>query len=342
VRQVIRYAVNLALAGAAVMVTVVLFELGARQFIPAWTPKHGVRNFWVHHYLLGWAHNPDSSGTHKHRDFRVEVATNSRGFRDREYPVARVPGKKRMLFLGDSFGFGFGVEQDQIMTEVMERKYPGWEVINTAVAGYGTDQQLLFMQEGGLRYRPDVVLVLYHPNDVEDNNAGKRYGYPKPQFVLDNGSLELTNVPVPELGGRAKLDRYLYQRTYFLHKVYNARKLLRRSLEQMAQPEAQEGKRNRNSDFTLTKKLFVALDELIEASGARLVVVSVPGRPDPREPLSEVLGPLGVPYLPLDRAFAGRTRQTYKFEHDPHWNAEGQRIAAEATEAFLLDLGVFP
>ena len=371
-----RIAVNLAIAAVSIVATVALFEVGAWFFAPEWTPKHGVRNFWAHHELLGWAHRPNASGTHYHRDFRVSVRTNEHGFRDRDYPVERVPGRQRMLFLGDSFGFGFGVERDEILTEIIEARHPDWEIINTAVAGWGTDQQLLFLREIGSRFRPDVVLLLFHPNDVEDNNDRMRYGYYKPQFVLEDGELELTQVPVRELNRDQKIDRFLYQRTYALHKLWNWRDVVddwrderARSREAeralaaaadgagaaagtpdvAAAPASAEAEPapppnpcgNRKLDFAVSRALLRALDREVRSLGAKLVVVSVPGGcPDPRDLLSELMPELDVPYRPLNQAFHGLPREAYGFAHDPHWTADGQRIAADATEAFLQALGI--
>jgi hypothetical protein len=371
-----RLIVNLTVAAASVVATVALFELGARLFVPEWTPKHAERNFWTYHERLGWAHHPQSQARHVHRDFSVTVRTNAMGFRDRDYPLAREPGERRMLFLGDSFGFGFGVEHDEMLTSILEERHPHWEIINTAVSGWGTDQQLLLLREVGRMLRPDVVLLLLHPNDVEDNNAPMRYGYHKPQFVLEGGALVLTNVPVPKLNRDQRIDRYLYQRTYVLHKMWNWRKLSSAWLDEQQilaeerkarasseapsapaaepatpavsggppereQPQARCG--GRNLDFAVSRALLAELAAEARALGARLVVMSVPGScPDPRELFAPPASELGIAYRPLDEAFSGRPSHEWKFPHDPHWNATGQRIAAEATEAFLLELGVLP
>jgi hypothetical protein len=368
---------NLALVAISVGATVAIFELGARVLVPEWTPKHAERKFWAYHERLGWGHQLHARARHRHRDFSVTVSTNSMGFRDRDYPLDRVPGRKRMFFLGDSFGFGFGVEHDEMMTSILETRYPHWEIINTAVSGWGTDQQLLLLREVGRDFRPDVVLLLFHPNDVEDNNAAMRYGYHKPQFVLEGGELVLTNVPVPQLNRDQRIDRLLHQRTYVLHKVWNWRKIVggwldeqrtlaeeRRALaaavgspkatdQELATPDVsapppeqaapRDRCRGRNLDFTVSRALLTELDAEVRSLGARLAVVSVPGRcPDPRELLAPLLIELGVPYRPLDETFSGISNQEWKFPNDPHWNATGQRMAADATEAFLLEVDILP
>jgi hypothetical protein len=35
-------------------------------------------------------------------------------------------------------------------------------------------------------------------------------------------------------------------------------------------------------------------------------------------------------------------REAVKFPNDPHWNARGQRVAADAVEEFLVEQSILP
>jgi hypothetical protein len=213
---------NLGLAGAAVLLTLLLGEVVSRFLFPEWVPEAAERSFWEYDEALGWVNQSGRTGVHRHSDFAVDVSISDQGLRDRSYPEARTPGTRRMLVLGDSFAWGYGVEQAEIWHEVLEARHPGWEIINAGVAGYGTDQQLLYLERRGLEFEPDVVLLLLHPNDFLDNNEPFRYGYFKPHYELDGDSLRLTQVPVPQLDWEARFDRYLRFHTYLLYRVYHA------------------------------------------------------------------------------------------------------------------------
>lgn len=341
-------ATRLLLALVAAALALVLAEAAARAVAPHWAPQHAERNFWAHDDLLGWAHRPGQRGTMSHPDFRISVAISEQGLRDREYPFERTPGLRRMLVLGDSFAWGFGVEQDESLCEILERRHPGWEIVNTGVSGWGTDQQLLFYRERGRRWQPDVVLLLFHPNDVHDNAAASRYGYPKPRFVLRGATLELTNVPVPPLRWRRRVDRYLMQSSYLYNRVNAAWWELQQAggagsaaLVGVAAAEGGGGE-PATDDFAITRALLGELARTVAAGGARLVVVGVPAPAPLRRDLELALGELSVPYRPLDAAFRGRPREEWKFERDPHWNAGGHVIAAGAVEEFLVELGILP
>jgi lysophospholipase L1-like esterase len=93
-------------------------------------------------------------------------ASNSLGFRDVEHAVAKPPGVYRILVLGDSVAMGLHVDDSEaIFPRVLERTLDQRglkaEVINFAVSGYNTQQEVELLREKGLRYRPDLVLLAY-------------------------------------------------------------------------------------------------------------------------------------------------------------------------------------
>jgi hypothetical protein len=325
--------------------TVALFgsEAIARLFAPQWAPQHAERSFWRYDPLLGWAHRPGQRGMLRHPDFEVSVEISDQGFRDHMLPLGRVPGKRRMLVLGDSFAWGFGVERAEILWKILEARHPDWEILNTAVSGYGTGQQLLFLEERGAAFQPDVVVLHFHPNDVEDAADDRRYGYPKPQFSLTDVGLVLGNVPVPELSIAWRAQRWLRENSYLFNRLQAVRQLLASGeIPRMRAAGVAASGDELEHDMRLTDALLRRLSAGCHKIGARLVVVSNPS-PDPiRGALARTLADLDVPYGPLDAAFRGQPRDEIKFANDPHWTPVGQRIAADAVEEFLIASAVLP
>src|SRR6202166_1627846 len=93
-------------------------------------------------------------------------ASNSLGFRDREHAVAKPEGVYRIVVLGDSIAAGLHVERNEdVFPPILERLLVQGglrgEVINLAVSGYNTQQQVEMLREKGLRYHPDLVVVAY-------------------------------------------------------------------------------------------------------------------------------------------------------------------------------------
>ena len=101
------------------------------------------------------------------------LTTNSRGLRDAEYAYGKPDGAVRIVALGDSSLFGWGVRVEDTTTEVLEgmlkgaNGVPRTEVINFSVPGYNTAIQADVFVEKALRYHPDVVLVNFNTNDYD-------------------------------------------------------------------------------------------------------------------------------------------------------------------------------
>ena len=132
-------------------------------------------------------------------DCRHRVVQNYQGFRGPAWGPGR-SAAARLVVLGDSFVWGFGVEEGETFAEVLARS-TGAEVVNAGVSGYGPDQCLLSWKRHAAGWTPDrVALFVTLANDLDDISATQRYGYRKPAFRLEeDGTLQLTGVPVPRV-----------------------------------------------------------------------------------------------------------------------------------------------
>ena len=157
--------------------------------------------------LYGWRKIPGIATTRVSTKGMNSVffRINSRGFRGPEYPYEKPENEYRILFLGDSFTEGFMLTEEDHFAEIMKRKLNNmkskmhFEALNSGVAGWGTDQELLFFQNEGKKYKPDLTILMFYQNDLSYNNEPKDWGmYYKPLFKEIDGELVLTNVPVPK------------------------------------------------------------------------------------------------------------------------------------------------
>ena len=182
-----RTLVNLLASVLTLLVTLVvlagLFELGVRLFV-----DNGM-NF----NLEMWKYARDVKQRsadpligHEHRPFAqahlmgVDVATNSIGHRDHEYPVERQPGVPRIIMLGDSFIEGWGVPFDETITKRLERMFQDSgrkvEVMNTGVGNYGSVQEVEGFLTRDAKFKPDIVVL----------NFDFRSAIPIPKYEYDN------------------------------------------------------------------------------------------------------------------------------------------------------------
>jgi lysophospholipase L1-like esterase len=117
--------------------------------------------------LIGHEHAPNRRA----RLMGVDFQTNAQGLRDREFSFERVPGKLRIVMLGDSLTVGWGVPVEQTFAKRIEQMYAeagiDAEVINLGVGNYNTVQEVQAFLTKGYRYQPDVIVLNYFVNDAE-------------------------------------------------------------------------------------------------------------------------------------------------------------------------------
>jgi lysophospholipase L1-like esterase len=156
----------------AALLPFVLLDFGLRPFVEAKT------NLFERDDRLGWKMVPGAVGAWGD----VRIAVNARGLRGPAVPDARTPGRGRVLFLGDSVTFGYGVADTDAtfpfrVGHALEATLgPGVEVVNAGVGGYSPWQQLAWFEREGQALAPDALVVGFVLNDVTEKLALVRYG----------------------------------------------------------------------------------------------------------------------------------------------------------------------
>lgn len=112
------------------------------------------------------------------RRFSIFHLTNSAGYRGPERSQKAKEGVTRIVVLGDSYGFGWGVKQGEcvcsVLEEVLNANSNGemkFEVLNFSVPGYRTNQERLLYETVAAAYDAQIVLVLmvFNDNPVMEN-----------------------------------------------------------------------------------------------------------------------------------------------------------------------------
>lgn len=138
--------------------------------------EHVVR---IPHPTRGWALLPGGSAHQRNLDFDVPIDINDKGLRDRPHDYPKPGGVRRIVVLGDSFMEAYQVALESSLPFLLEERLAdrSFEVVNLGVGGYGTAQELRTLQEEGLRYAPDiVVLAFYTGNDIQNNSRRLQIG----------------------------------------------------------------------------------------------------------------------------------------------------------------------
>lgn len=331
-------------------------EGGARLLgLEARGTTRGDRGLWRYEPLRGWGHVPGASG----EDFRGgpdrgAVRVNAQGFRGPDFARSKGKEARRILLLGDSFGFGVGVDEPHTAASRLaefvnaDRELTGGgrvDVLNLSVSGYSTDQQVLTFESEGAILDPDVVILLMCDNDFDGNMEGFAYGrYYKPRFLLDSGNVRLVDTPAPRAERRRPVRTWLFDHSALQSALVGwvDRPRLRALARWLGPGEAP---RSTGSPEELMLALLQKLDREVSAVGASLVTFNT-GHRGERTPLFQSIRPYleqyGIAHLGLEAQLGDARRRRpelkWDFGDDTHWNIASHELAARVMHLHLRRL----
>jgi hypothetical protein len=198
--------------------------------------------------LIAHEHAPNRSA----RLMGVEVTTNAEGLRDRDIPIEPTPGRLRVMMLGDSLTFGWGVSIEDTFSKRIEKLYASdgvsAEVINTGVGNWNTVQQVRYFLTKGYQYKPEIVVLNFFVNDAE---------------------------PVPESRPPSLLMRHCYLCVFVAGRIDT----LRRSFKQVSTwDEYYLGLYgdSKSPGWLAARDAMKQLADYCKANGIRLIIASLP------------------------------------------------------------------
>ncbi|MFH1465430.1 MAG: GDSL-type esterase/lipase family protein [Pseudomonadota bacterium] len=271
----------------------------------------------------------------------VQSTIGEDGLRGDPPQLPRPAGRERILLLGDSSWFGFGVADDQTMAaqlgERLRQHGLDAEVINGGVPGYSTEQTRIQLDEQGWGYDPTLLLLGGLWSDSTFDRAS------------DRDLLPATASAHTSLLGRSALARLLARRLDRLGGGVGARVL---SWPTSPLVPAAGVRRVPLADYAanLDRMIRAARDRGVGAAllapGNRHVVAQGPDAPAAwtvyfrvQERVAEHHG------IPIVRGWAALRDATPSqgiealFVDDLHPSAAGQAAVAEAVEAGLKAAG---
>ena len=314
---------------------------------------------------LGFRHLPNLDVVLAgHPDFSYRLRTNSRGLRT---PVE--DGPVDVVALGDSFTFGYGVDEKVTWPSQLAR-LSGLTVANLGISGYGPGSELAMLRQEGLRLQPRLVLWQFFANDLLDATSFAAWQAAGRGDFLDWERARTLppaapGLPAPGVSLRGLLHRHLV--SYELAKwasrqgVYDPGRRPARWIDvdgaplllDIGGPAAWSDRTNPwvRDEMALTAAALEAARDDVRAMGAELIVVLAPTKEavywqgEARERIAlegndrwaaQVCRVLGIPCLPLLPVFASAAQQSgpLYFREDVHWNPAGHRLAGREIARF--------
>lgn len=166
-----RSVVGMLLVLGSLAVGLALLEGGLRLFLPGQSPLYLDIYRLDGHGLLGL--RPGVTRRHVAAKWDVTVAINAEGLRDHARAMPDRNG--RILALGDSQQFGWGVELSQAYLAIAEEGLAkaAVRVVKAGIPGTGTSDQAQWLQAYGDNYSPKLVVVSFFAgNDFVDAQMG--------------------------------------------------------------------------------------------------------------------------------------------------------------------------
>lgn len=210
---------------------------------------------WQMDMKLGY--RPVSNTAGKYRG--IQVKTNSKGLRDYEYSYLKKDGIFRVLVLGDSFTYSYGIKNlDDIYTKIAARELKkrsyNVEIINMGVGGFNTHQEVEWFKMEGEKYNPDLVILGFVENDND------------PILVDINASIWMKERGL--LGLKEFLRRHIYLLTYFIESF--------RKLKAAYNFTGKDNKRSNLRDYDVCIEEIKEFNLYLESHNVNLIVFLLP------------------------------------------------------------------
>ena len=341
---------------AIIAITMVLLELVLRLFDEMPVHKNPLSGFHMSEPTVGWIGRPNYRGRFKARDFDVVVENDALGFRRSTMNDSQFSeDARRIVFLGDSMTWGWGVENDETLPEQLQKLLGTGTIVNNfGINAFGTAQQLLLYDKYVSHLKPDVLVLMFVDNDLRDNLDDKEGRRPWFEFV--DGELIPRNQPIAN--GSVGIVKSFAQKSVAISTLRYSYHV---ALDGLNDPK--DKARNNVVDKPLPAReipeeqweLFAALlGELqdrcgVENTKCELKVVYTAGREDVRnyatnthfaltDRLRAVCDAAGISYLDLRPGIYDAWQKTEPkspdvtpiyFKHDGHMDAEGLQVTAQ-------------
>ena len=250
---------------------------------------------------VGHLLRPSATSRYVGKGFDVQIVTNGAGFHDVDHAARKPPHTYRVVVLGDSMIEALQVPIDAGFTQLLQRRLQQWsaapvEVINLGISGNGPAQYYRLLEQRGLAYQPDLVVMAVTTINDFRNTLPELEGDPvKPYYAVGaDGRLSYIAPPAGVNHGVAKQLKALLKRSAAVRVVVAKIQLLqgeewtRTAQQQVGAGEHQilpitsdwnvylrDPPKVWQQAYTVTLRVIEECQRLSERSGARFLVMLI-------------------------------------------------------------------
>lgn len=285
-------------------------------------------------------------------DFEVLYETNALGLREKPIEPS---ADFRILFLGDSVTFGWGVPYGSRFTERVGDMIPGVQTINAGVPGYGLHQMQRWLEKRGMALKPDLVICSLIFQDLNRAAIARIPDVEPLHVTMNTESRPPRQRPDQRAKEVSKQEPTAIDLTHMLHsglltvsdlyafvRVKIAISALNREMRERQRliEQTRRAPGDVRGDTVWLARIQAATGEIIDDFASILSRSDVPGMvvnisPFAIDWLEPLLDERGIDYLDLSPILAGKRGIT--FEIDPHYNSRGHELMACSLAPAILE-----
>lgn len=330
---------------ASLLLALGLGEVALRRWMPQIFPVHPP-GLYTTDAEIGYVLTPGFHGRLQRAEYDVPVHVNRAGLRGEEIPP-RSDTTFRLLVLGDSQAFGAGVRDDETfsvqLNQLLEAHFPARDiqVLNGGVPGYGTADQLAFLQHRGRELQPEmIVLQFLSVNDFSDNRVpASRWAGVENGMLVDTTRQAASRCGWQFLSGQ-DLSRWLKRHSHLAYLVSNRAGHLAMQWGLTGGMTAAWGEDFSPEDAQQTGELLQEVARTARALSAECIFLYTTGQAHviadtlqalPSAAVVEAAAAqVGVTWIDgRDRLRRRNDRNRLYYPLDGHWTAAGHRAVAE-------------
>ena len=283
--------INIILAIISVIIALLISELIVRTFVgdkivlfPCYAETATYGEYQIRRNI------PNSSYKHTSSDGKWSFKINNNGFRsDKNYSYNKSPDTLRILLLGDSFTLGWEVDQDEMFSVILENYLNnngiGAEVLNAGVSGFGTAEELIYYENEGYKYKPDIIILGFYGNDFDNNIMANLFTLDKNKNAINTNKSFLPAIKTREILNSFGLYRWLSEHSYLQNYIRMAlsskihKKLLKKNKTNITLVENSDSI-NKNDDYfnLLTFAIVERIYNTARKNGTFMLILDIPKR----------------------------------------------------------------
>ncbi len=273
---------------------------------------------------------------------KMHYRTNSLGIRNKEISRDKPAGVLRLLAIGDSFVYGYGLPEEALVTVKIEQALNEKlarpvEVINSGIVGFNTTDQYKQLKRLGDIYDPELVIVFFFTDDVLERV--KPAGENKPRIQTADWKQNAKEA----LRNHSRFFAWLYS----LYKSKGASKI---GVPRVMLPSDYFNLDDSKPGWVAFKKGVHEMQDYVQDNHMRFLFVMIPTLTtlnknypymELRQKVTAFIQSNDIPFIDLfDTLAPYPPGELWVSQQNNHWNAHATTLAADEIVRMILYFGL--